>query len=122
LPEPLSALDHRWTGGARRALGEQRWSAGYAEGSALDRAAVVALALGEEAAAGTSAPSPSGPLTRRQREVADLVAQGLTDREIAARLVVSPRTAESHVEQILTRLGFRSRAQIAAWVAARSRN
>jgi predicted ATPase/DNA-binding CsgD family transcriptional regulator len=116
-PAPLAAMDARWTGGARRALGEQRWSAGYAEGSALDRAVAVAVALGEEAAAGTSAPPPSGPLTRRQREVADLVAQGLTDREIAARLVVSPRTAESHVEQILTRLGFRSRAQIAAWTA-----
>ena len=45
------------------------------------------------------------------------MAQGLTDRQIAARLVISPRTAESHVEQILTRLGFRSRAQIAAWTA-----
>jgi DNA-binding NarL/FixJ family response regulator len=63
-------------------------------------------------------PPPSGRLTRRQRQVAELVAQGLTDREIAARLVISPRTAESHVEQILTRLGFRSRAQIAAWTAA----
>ena len=112
-------MDAHWTGGARRALGEQRWGARYAEGSALERAAAVALALGEEPAAGTPAPSGAGPLTRRQREVADLVAQGMTDREIAARLVISPRTAESHVEQILTRLGFRSRAQIAAWTASR---
>ncbi|MGY1679802.1 ATP-binding protein [Geodermatophilus sp. SYSU D01176] len=117
-PAPLAAMDAHWAGGARRALGEQRWRARYAEGSALERAAAVALALGEGPAAGTPEPPPSGPLTRRQREVADLVAQGLTDREIAARLVISPRTAESHVEQILTRLGFRSRAQIAAWTAA----
>ncbi|WP_448611466.1 ATP-binding protein [Geodermatophilus sp. URMC 60] len=117
LPEPLTAPDDHWTGVARRALGEQRWAARYAEGSALERAAAVALALGEEAAARTPVPPPSGPLTRRQQEVADLVAEGLTDREIAARLVISPRTAESHVEQILTRLGFRSRAQIAAWTA-----
>jgi DNA-binding NarL/FixJ family response regulator len=48
------------------------------------------------------------------------VAQGLTDREIATKLVISPRTAESHVQQILTRLGLRSRAEIAAWTAARS--
>ena len=116
-PAPLTAMDAHWAGGARRALGEQRWGARYAEGSALERAAAVALALGEGATARTTVPPPSGPLTRRQREVADLVAQGLTDREIAARLVVSPRTAESHVEQILTRLGFRSRAQIAAWTA-----
>ena len=118
-PGPLTAIDAHWTGTARRALGEQRWGARYAEGSALERAAAVALALGEGQAAGTSVPPPSGPLTRRQQEVADLVAQGLTDREIAARLVISPRTAESHVEQILTRLGFRSRAQIAAWTAGR---
>ena len=119
LPAQLTAVDERWTAVARRALGEQGWSARHAEGSALERASAVALALGEGPTAGTPTPPPSGPLTRRQREVADLVAQGLTDREIAARLVISPRTAESHVEQILTRLGFRSRAQIAAWAAVR---
>lgn len=58
-------------------------------------------------------------LTRREREVAILVGQGLTNREIAARLFISERTAESHVEQIRGKLGFRSRSQIAAWVAAR---
>jgi DNA-binding CsgD family transcriptional regulator/sugar lactone lactonase YvrE len=57
-------------------------------------------------------------LTRREREVAILVAQGLTNREIAARLFISERTAESHVEQIRGKLGFRSRTQIAAWVTA----
>ncbi|HET9780590.1 MAG TPA: LuxR C-terminal-related transcriptional regulator [Candidatus Dormibacteraeota bacterium] len=55
-------------------------------------------------------------LTRREQEVAALVAQGLTNREIAARLFISERTAESHVEQIRGKLGFRSRRQIAAWV------
>jgi DNA-binding CsgD family transcriptional regulator/sugar lactone lactonase YvrE len=57
-------------------------------------------------------------LTRREREVANLVAEGLTNREIAARLFISERTAESHVEQIRGKLGFHSRTQIAAWVAA----
>jgi sugar lactone lactonase YvrE len=52
--------------------------------------------------------------------VAILVAQGLTNREIASRLFISERTAESHVEQIRGKLGFRSRVQIAAWVAADS--
>jgi DNA-binding CsgD family transcriptional regulator/sugar lactone lactonase YvrE len=56
-------------------------------------------------------------LTRREREVATLVAQGLTNREIATRLFISERTAESHVEQIRGKLGFRSRSQIAAWMA-----
>src|SRR5207245_2171316 len=59
-------------------------------------------------------------LTRREREVAILVAQGLTNREIATRLFISERTAESHVEQIRGKLGFRSRVQIANWVAAGS--
>jgi DNA-binding NarL/FixJ family response regulator len=54
----------------------------------------------------------------RQREVAELVARGLTNREIAARLVIEERSAEGHVERIRDRLGFRSRAQIAAWWVA----
>lgn len=59
------------------------------------------------------------PLTRREAEVAELVSEGLGNREIAARLVISPRTAETHVEHILGKLGFRTRTQIAAWVVAR---
>jgi non-specific serine/threonine protein kinase len=59
-------------------------------------------------------------LTRRELEVARLVADGMTDREIAGALVISQRTAESHVQHILTKLGFRSRAEIAAWTAARA--
>ena len=57
-------------------------------------------------------------LTARQREVAALVADGLTNREIAARLFITERSAESHVERIRARLGFRSRSQVAAWFAA----
>jgi DNA-binding NarL/FixJ family response regulator len=54
-------------------------------------------------------------LSAREREVAALVAQGLTNRDIAERLVVSERTAENHVQHVLNRLGLRSRAQVAAW-------
>jgi DNA-binding CsgD family transcriptional regulator len=57
-------------------------------------------------------------LTTREKEVATLVAGGLTNREIAERLVISERTAEGHIEQIRNKLGFRSRAQIAAWAVA----
>jgi non-specific serine/threonine protein kinase len=49
--------------------------------------------------------------------VALLVAEGLTNRDIAARLVLSPRTVESHVERIMNRLGVGSRTEIAAWAA-----
>jgi pimeloyl-ACP methyl ester carboxylesterase len=54
-------------------------------------------------------------LTARQREVADLVSQGCTNRKIATRLGIDERSAEGHVERIRLRLGFRSRTQIAAW-------
>jgi len=57
-------------------------------------------------------------LTRREREVASLVAQGLTNREIAKNLFISERTAEYHVEQIRNKLGFHTRSQIAAWTVA----
>jgi pimeloyl-ACP methyl ester carboxylesterase len=57
-------------------------------------------------------------LTARQREVAGLVSQGCTNREIATRLGIDERSAEGHVERIRLRLGFRSRAQVAAWYVA----
>jgi DNA-binding CsgD family transcriptional regulator len=59
------------------------------------------------------------PLSRRELEVARMVAAGLSNRAIAERLVLAPRTAESHVKNICDKLGFSRRSQIAAWVAAR---
>ena len=124
LPAPVVALHHNHREATRRALGARRWAACHEEGSFLDRSAAVALALGQ------SSPDPVreevhpqvtvDPLTERQLEVATLVTLGMTDRQIAARLVISPRTAESHVEHILTRLGLRNRAEIAAWTARRT--
>jgi DNA-binding NarL/FixJ family response regulator len=61
-----------------------------------------------------------GPLTPREREVAALVAQGLTNREIAGRLYLSERTAQNHVQHILTKLGLPNRSQIAVWATRRS--
>ena len=60
-----------------------------------------------------------GGLSAREAEVAALVAEGLSNREIATRLVVSERTAGNHVAHILTKLGFTSRSQIAGWVSSR---
>jgi len=59
-------------------------------------------------------------LTARQHEVAALVAAGLSNREIARRLHIAPRTAESHVEAILQKLGANSRTQIAVWHLSRA--
>jgi DNA-binding CsgD family transcriptional regulator len=56
-------------------------------------------------------------LSRRESEVAELVAQGMTNAEIADRLTITLRTAEGHVEHIRNKLGFHSRVQIGAWVA-----
>jgi predicted ATPase/DNA-binding CsgD family transcriptional regulator/transcriptional regulator with XRE-family HTH domain len=59
------------------------------------------------------------PLSRREREIAVLIARGLTNRAIAAQLVIAERTAETHVSKILEKLGLETRAQIAAWAVAR---
>jgi non-specific serine/threonine protein kinase len=64
-------------------------------------------------------PRPAGGLTRREWEVAGLIAQGKTNREIAEALSVGERTVETHVSNMLMKLGFASRAQIAAWAATR---
>jgi DNA-binding NarL/FixJ family response regulator len=61
-------------------------------------------------------PRPPG-LTRRQREIAALLAEGLTNREIAAALGLERGTIANHVEHILRRLGMRNRAEVAAWAA-----
>jgi DNA-binding NarL/FixJ family response regulator len=63
----------------------------------------------------TAPSAPAVTLTRREQQVAALIAQGMTNRRIAAELVLSPRTIDGHVDNILTKLGFSSRAQIAAW-------
>ncbi|MFC4950104.1 response regulator transcription factor [Pseudonocardia sp. GCM10023141] len=65
--------------------------------------------------------SDGGVLSRREAEIAELVASGLTNRQVAAAAHISERTVESHVQHILAKLEFTSRSQIAAWVARRSR-
>ncbi|RYF51114.1 MAG: hypothetical protein EOO27_30540, partial [Comamonadaceae bacterium] len=99
----------------RRALGMKGYDAAYRTGTGLHFEAAIAVALDEKTpTARTDAPTV---LTRREREVANLVAQGLTNKAIAERLVISHRTAQGHVEHILAKLGFTSRTQIAAWVS-----
>ncbi len=70
--------------------------------------------------AGTAGPGAGAKaLTRREREIAELVADGLGNREIAERLYLSKRTVDSHVEHIFTKLAFSSRGQLTAWVLER---
>jgi DNA-binding CsgD family transcriptional regulator/tetratricopeptide (TPR) repeat protein len=71
--------------------------------------------------ASTSSSRPTRALTGREREVATLVTEGLTNRQIAERLVIAERTVESHVERIMEKLSRHSRAEIAAWMSAAGR-
>jgi non-specific serine/threonine protein kinase len=101
---------------ARAALGDRRFDAARQQGQTMGTDAAVAYALGEPATAAGRPADHAAKLTRREGQVAELVAQGLSNRQIATKLVISQRTAQGHVENILTKLGFTSRAQIAAWV------
>lgn len=100
----------------REALGEAAFGRAFEAGCALRFDDAVGLALGRRTPAAAEA-GDEVRLTRRESEIAELVAEGLTDREIAERLVLARRTAEGHVAHILGKLSVTSRAQVAAWVA-----
>jgi DNA-binding CsgD family transcriptional regulator len=105
---------------ATEALGTARFQTELEAGRGLARDAAVRLALGE--ADTTGKPSSDGAgykLGARQLEVAQLIAKGLSNRQIASQLFLSERTVDSHVRTILNKLGFNTRAQIAGWVASR---
>ncbi|PTR28968.1 pimeloyl-ACP methyl ester carboxylesterase [Rhodococcus sp. OK519] len=87
------------------------------DASAVVRAILEFLGEGHATPSSEPSTSPSGELTARQLEVAALVAEGMTNRQIAQRLGIEERSAEGHVERIRLRLGFTSRAQVAAWWA-----
>jgi predicted ATPase/DNA-binding CsgD family transcriptional regulator len=102
----------------RRALGDDAFAAAWAEGQrmSLENAAAYGLSLEPPPAAPAPA-ARSSVLTSREREVAGLIAAGRSNREIAEVLVIAEPTAERHVANILNKLGFHSRAQVAAWHA-----
>jgi predicted ATPase/DNA-binding CsgD family transcriptional regulator len=109
----------------RARLGAAAFSAAARRGSELSAADAVATALERQPRVQVPEPAVDAAaglgLTRREREVAALIAQGLSNREIAARLVVAQRTAEGHVENILSKLGFTSRTQVAGWLAGQTK-
>jgi len=117
---PLRAHHDAALQAARAALTGADYRAAFAKGGAMDQAEAIAFALGE-----SSRPRPDasragpGQLTRREQDVAVLVAQGQSNGQIAATLVISVRTVETHVQHIMDKLGCSTRAQIAAWSAAR---
>jgi len=107
----------------RRALGESAYARAISEGRAmtLGQAIEAALAPAEDIKVESAGPPAAGRrrtlLTPREHEVAALIAQGLTNRQIATRLVITEKTVDAHVQNILNKLGAHSRTQIALWAA-----
>ena len=133
LPPPSGARTARYLAAADR-LGAGTGARLWKRGLALPPEGAIDLATGQDARtqaqAGTGGitavlavpPVPSSPpsaLTRRELEIAALIAAGRSNKAIAAELLISPATAARHVANIMTKLGFRSRAQIAVWAAGR---
>ncbi|TMM43864.1 MAG: LuxR family transcriptional regulator [Actinobacteria bacterium] len=111
LLDPTQSCERR----TRLALGERAYTNAFRRGTRIPIEDIATFALGEKAKPDQRTVGPQ--LTRRELQVAHLVAEGLSNREIASRLTISTRTAESHIEHLLGKLGLNSRAQIAAWVA-----
>ncbi|HKA11394.1 MAG TPA: LuxR C-terminal-related transcriptional regulator [Candidatus Dormibacteraeota bacterium] len=115
----VSPMLIRGRAGAESALGRARFEADFKAGMELTRIEALQLALGEPVRPQrTRAAGPGPALGGREAEVAHLVGAGLTNKEIGARLFISERTVETHVRNLLDKLGFSSRAQIAGWIAA----
>jgi DNA-binding CsgD family transcriptional regulator len=113
IAAPLSPLERRILDDRlpprKREAGAPAWSVDDACDAAFEL-------LGSVTAAATAPRGKGQRLTGRELEVADLVARGLSNREIARTLTIAERTATSHVEHVLNKLGFHSRSQIATWV------
>jgi serine/threonine-protein kinase PknK len=115
---------------ARERLGEG-FTEAFDNGRGVGEDALVAEALAEVTGvrsqprktrtAKQPKPAATSVLTPREREIAALVANGMSNKDIATTLVISKRTAETHVEHILTKLGFNNRNQITAWVSEEGR-
>lgn len=123
ISEAIGAPGFAVEAGFRLALVRRRQGRPAAAEALLRRALPAARRLGMHpwvGRIGAALGADGDPLTARERQVALLVARGSSNRDIAAELVLSERTAANHVQHILTKLGFASRSQIAAWAAGRA--
>jgi predicted ATPase/DNA-binding CsgD family transcriptional regulator len=117
---PYQAFDERCAEQARAVLGTAAFDVAFAEGTSLGLDEAIQYALDDKPTKATRGParaSEPAALTRREQEIAELVARGMSNKTIAATLVIGKRTVETHVENILAKLGFTSRTQVASWVA-----
>jgi predicted ATPase/DNA-binding CsgD family transcriptional regulator len=118
---PWSALLDDAVGRARADLGAAAARQAVAAGEAFTAEQTIAYALRGDDAAGSADPAGVGPLTRREAQIAELVAAGLSNRQLASRLGIAERTVEAHLDNVRAKLDLRSRTQVAAWWAERSR-
>ena len=129
-PAAWRARFERWLEPARRALSAETMTAAWNAGRAIPVEQTIDYALKPVGSAEATGPSPRRirpagrqlpGLTQREQEVAALIARGLTNRQIAADLVITEGTAANHVKHILARLGLDTRVQVAAWAIEQSR-
>jgi non-specific serine/threonine protein kinase len=103
-----------------QALGDEGFAGARSDGQALSTNQAIALALAVPDALEVKHQGPLARLSPREREIATLIAQGLTNRQMAERLIISERTADTHVQNILAKLGCASRREVGALVAGDS--
>jgi non-specific serine/threonine protein kinase len=124
LPPAWRIMNDRWLPISRRALSDEAATAAWQVGQDMSLVQAVEFARSASSQRRSSPPvsgEPASPLTRREQEVAALVAQGLSNRQIAERLVITPRTVAAHIENILGKLGFTSRTQVGVWASEHDR-
>jgi DNA-binding CsgD family transcriptional regulator len=120
----MEQLHQRAAGQARGALGDRRYAAAHVQGAGHPLDLVVRRAI--DSAEEQLTPQPAGlatpaALTKRELEIAGMVASGLSNREIAARLFISRRTVDAHVEHIYGKLEISSRVQLTVWLQEQPR-
>jgi non-specific serine/threonine protein kinase len=120
---PAVQADDERAVAARTVLGETTFAARWAEGRSMTLAEAAEYALSSDLPMEITRPEArpvdgqASILTPRERQVAMLIARGLTNRQIAVELIVAESTAERHVANIMDKLGVNARAQVAAWAA-----
>jgi DNA-binding CsgD family transcriptional regulator len=120
LSEPFRPQHSRSVATAARALGQARFDAAFSCGyaMAMDEGAAFAVAGQQVPRPAPRATSESrARLTGRQLEIARLIADDLSNRQIAERLFLSERTVETHITNMLNKLGLNSRVQLSRWLA-----